>query len=408
MLGYTRSELEPLCFKTWSDKIHPIDLLKAEKALENHFNGGSDVYEIEFQLKHKLGHYMWVLASGKVVEWDGNKQAKRMIGMHLDITERKRNEHTLKVTGQLLNQSQRVARVGGWELDLTSGNLFWTDETYRLHDTTPEKFNPTVDAGVGFFLPDSQVTSTKALDEAINHGIGYDLELETYTTKGKKIDVRTTCIVTQEAGVVVRLTGIFQDISDQKNIQRKLELTNSNLAKVNEALKKSAHYYSLTGLPNRYLLADRMQQAILKSVRDNKYLAIAFMDIDCFKEINDNHGHDIGDKLLKKIASEVKVALRKGDPDHLLRHADQAMYIAKQKGKNRYHTFDIEHDVAIKHLNEKLSHIAQALTKREFVLYYQPKVDLRNNNVVGAEAFIRWEHPDKGLLACSGNVLARS
>jgi predicted signal transduction protein with EAL and GGDEF domain len=147
---------------------------------------------------------------------------------------------------------------------------------------------------------------SKALDDAINHGIGYDLELETYTTKGKRIDVRTTCIVTQEEGLAVRLTGIFQDITDQKNIQRKLELTNVNLAEANEALKYTAHYDALTGLPNRYLLADRMQLAILKSIRDKKHLAIAFIDIDGFKEINDNHGHDIGDELLKKIANELK------------------------------------------------------------------------------------------------------
>jgi EAL domain-containing protein (putative c-di-GMP-specific phosphodiesterase class I) len=90
--------------------------------------------------------------------------------------------------------------------------------------------------------------------------------------------------------------------------------------------------------------------------------------------------------------------LDSGDPDHLLRHADQAMYIAKQKGKNCYHIFDVENDVAIKHHNEKLARIADALIQQEFVLYYQPKIDLRNNKVVGVEALIRWQHPDKGLL----------
>lgn len=87
-----------------------------------------------------------------------------------------------------------------------------------------------------------------------------------------------------------------------------------------------------------------------------------------------------------------------GDPDHLLRHADQAMYIAKQKGKNCYHTFDIQKDVAIKNFNEKITCITQGLKNNELVLYYQPKIDLRNKRVTGAEALIQWRHPQRGIL----------
>jgi EAL domain-containing protein (putative c-di-GMP-specific phosphodiesterase class I) len=108
------------------------------------------------------------------------------------------------------------------------------------------------------------------------------------------------------------------------------------------------------------------------------------------------------EKRILNVSASIGVTvypLDSGDPDHLFRHADQAMYIAKQEGKNCYHMSDIENDVAIKHQNEKLSRIALALSQHEFLLYYQPKIDLRNNMVVGVEALIRWEHPDKGLLA---------
>ncbi|MDP5072231.1 MAG: GGDEF domain-containing phosphodiesterase, partial [Congregibacter sp.] len=87
-----------------------------------------------------------------------------------------------------------------------------------------------------------------------------------------------------------------------------------------------------------------------------------------------------------------------GDPDHLLRHADQAMYLAKQKGKNCYHIFDIKKDVAIKYRNEKLARISRALSNNEFELYYQPKIDLTSRKVAGVEALIRWHHPEKGVL----------
>jgi predicted signal transduction protein with EAL and GGDEF domain len=85
--------------------------------------------------------------------------------------------------------------------------------------------------------------------------------------------------------------------------------------------------------------------------------------------------------------------------DLLLRHADQAMYIAKQAGKNRYHLFDVAQDTAVKTQRESLEHIAQALQAQQFVLYYQPKVNMRTGAVVGAEALIRWQHPVRGLLA---------
>ncbi len=102
-------------------------------------------------------------------------------------------------------------------------------------------------------------------------GIGYDLELETFTTLGKKIDVRTTCNVTQKDNKTILLNGIFQDITEQKTVQRKLEMSNENLAEANAALQLSAHYDALTQLPNRILLSDRLQHAMTKSIRKKKH-----------------------------------------------------------------------------------------------------------------------------------------
>ncbi|MBU2881783.1 EAL domain-containing protein [Psychrosphaera sp. B3R10] len=461
IIGYRFDELDPIKFDTWASNLHPDDLIRANELITQHFNGDLEFYEVEARMKHKSGHYVWVQASGKLVEWDMDGNPKRMIGFHLDITDRKKAEERMILASQLLNESQRIGKLGGWELDIKTGDLFWTEETYRIHETTPDEFNPTVDAGVDYFLPESKIVIAKALDEAIKKGVGYDLELETYTTKGRKIDVRTTCTVSMEDGVPVRLVGIFQDITEQKNNQRKLEKSNRDLSVANSALKLSAHYDQLTGLPNRNLLSDRLEHAMAKCIRNKKYIAIAFIDLDGFKVVNDTQGHDAGDELLKKVATQLKHTLREGDtlsrfggdefvaviddltspsesnlvisrmleslsssipvgdkllktsasigvtfypldnasPDQLLRHADQAMYIAKQEGKNRSYIFDVERDVAVKHLNEELNRIAQALKNQEFVLFYQPKIDLRTSDVVGVEALIRWQHPEKGLLS---------
>lgn len=219
--------------------------------LKEYWEGKIELYDAELRMRHKRGHYVWILASGKVVEWHENGDPKRMLGSHLDITERKERERERLITSQLLQESQKIEKVGGWELNLETGLLTWTEETYRIHETSPDEFDPTVDAGVDYFLPLSRAAISQALDQAINHGIGYDLELETLTTKGRKIDVRTTCNVTQREGKSIRLTGIFQDISEQKKTQRELELSNQSLENLNAALKLAAHYDELTELPNR-------------------------------------------------------------------------------------------------------------------------------------------------------------
>jgi diguanylate cyclase (GGDEF)-like protein len=242
--------------------------------------------------------------------------------------------------------------------------------------------------------------------------------------------------------------------------QAELEAANAQMLRVNEQLAEVAHFDMLTHLPNRVLLADRLQQAMAHSVRREKSLAVAFLDLDGFKDINDRQGHGAGDRFLVSIANRLQAALREGDTlarlggdefvavltdltdehdcepllrrllqvaaepvqvdgnslqvsasigvtiypqdgsssEQLIRHADQAMYLAKQAGKNRFHLFDVASDAAIRSKRESLEQIAAAIAQRELTLYYQPQVNMQSGEVVGVEALVRWLHPERGLV----------
>jgi diguanylate cyclase (GGDEF)-like protein/PAS domain S-box-containing protein len=263
-------------------------------------------------------------------------------------------------------------------------------------------------------------------------------------------EMATISAVRDEAQQVINYVCLFTDITSLKEHQNQLEHV--------------AHYDVLTGLPNRLLLADRLQQALLQTERRNKSLSVVFVDLDGFKAVNDTFGHSAGDELLVTVAQRMKLALREGDSlarvggdefvvvlvdldnpddclpvldrillaaaepvqvhageeerqaqvsasigatifprdgadaDILLRHADQAMYLAKQAGKNRYHLFDVAHDDAVKSMREGQEQIQRALRDGEFELFFQPKVNYATGAVLGMEALIRWRRPKEGLL----------
>lgn len=205
--------------------IHDDDRAAVARDFEEAIRIGMRL-ERTFRIALPNGEVRWVESRGQVFR---AADGVRMLGTSQDVTDRERANEALRVSSQLLEASQSIAKLGGWELDITSGRLYWTAETYRIHETSPQEFNPTVDAGVGYFLPESRRIISEALKAAVERGEGYDLELETYTTKGRRIDVRTTCSVTWAYGKPSKLTGIFQDITESKLIQSHRESLQAQL-----------------------------------------------------------------------------------------------------------------------------------------------------------------------------------
>ncbi len=239
---------------------------------------------------------------------------------------------------------------------------------------------------------------------------------------------------------------VFNDLTDRRANELELD--------------RIAHYDTLTGVANRILLGDRLHQSIVQAERKGDLLAVCYLDLDGFKPINDTYGHDAGDRLLVEIAERLRLCLRgadtvgrlggdefvilllglerveeceaalkrildaikqpvviqghpitvsasigvsvyphdDADPDTLLRHADQAMYQAKHAGKNQYRLFDAESDRRTRQHREMIERLQIALKQGELVLHFQPKVDMRQGLLLGVEALIRWQHPERGLL----------
>lgn len=228
LLGY---RVDELLTRTFQDVTHPEDLQADLTQLRLALVGKLDAYQLEKRYLHRDGHVVWGWLSVSVVRAPSGAP-QFFISQIVDITARKQTEAALRISAQLLEASQSIARLGGWELDLATQSLFWTAETYRIHDTSPEAFHPTIAASLGFYLPGSRPIITSALQAAMEGGQAFDLELGVRTTKGRRLDVRITCAVTLHDGRPVKLTGIIQDITDRKQAEVTLRESEQRLASI--------------------------------------------------------------------------------------------------------------------------------------------------------------------------------
>jgi diguanylate cyclase (GGDEF)-like protein/PAS domain S-box-containing protein len=257
----------------------------------------------------------------------------------------------------------------------------------------------------------------------------------------------TVTVLRDESGEINHYVGLSSDITQSK--------------RQHEHMERLAHHDALTGLPNRALLSDRILQAIARARRKGEAVAVVGLDLDGFKAVNDTFGHDAGDRLLIEISQRLVRSLRTedtaarlggdefvmlltgvtsqidcertlqrllaainqpvaldaehsaqvsaslgytlfpeddSDADALLRHADVAMYIAKQSGKNRFSRFDLKLNNRQKANLGVTARMEKGLQRQEFVLFVQPKVNIQTGEIMGAEALIRWQHPIRGLV----------
>ena len=382
---------------------------------------------------------------------DADDQIVGVVLVFSDVTEKYQTHAALLESEERWKFAIEGVGDGLWDWNMQTGEVFFSHRYKEMLGFADDEIGHSPSEWTKRLHPDDAPAVMSALQPYLDgkEGAG-TVEFRMLCKDGRwQWTLGRVLVVSRDAvGRPLRLLGTNTDITERKAHQSQLE--------------HMAHFDPLTGLPNRVLLADRLQQAMAQAMRRGQQLAVAYLDLDGFKAVNDRHGHQVGDQMLIALTNRMKQALREGDTlariggdefvavlidlenaaasqpmlsrllaaaaepvpmgdlfhqvsasigvtfypqlrdmdaDQLLRQADQAMYQAKLAGKNRYNVFDAEQDSSLRVHHESLENIRLALERHEFVLYYQPKVNMRTGQVIGAEALIRWQHPDKGLLA---------
>ncbi|WP_341936853.1 sensor domain-containing protein [Marinimicrobium sp. C2-29] len=499
-------------------------------------------------------------------EWAG--EPAWLVHLH-DITVQVAAERALKENEDLLERTNQVARVGGWETDLTTGELWWTSVTRDILEVDRTEPPPPLDEALPkFYKGEYFELVSRKLQHAIDHGVIEDFDTQLQTRTGRTIWVRIQAQPEIQDGKTVRLLGTFQDINERKELETRLAewgaafkavgegviITNAEdrITAVNPAftaitgyledevrgcspsilqfdspggntyeplwaqLKKQdhwqgevwsrrkdgevfptwqtintitdeagqithyvsiltdlsrikhaeqqweylAHHCALTGLPNRRLFTNRLEQAVTQARRSGETFAVLLMDLNDFKALNDGFGHEIGDQALKALGSRIKGLLKEGDTvarwggdellllvrdledssaispvaewlldaieapfvvgtqefrltasigiaiggvsdqsaSSLIMQADGAMYSAKDSGQ-RFAFFAKEVGEAARERMYLGTELARALERGQLEVHYQPQVDIQSGQCLGLEALVRWYHREEGWIS---------
>jgi diguanylate cyclase (GGDEF)-like protein/PAS domain S-box-containing protein len=446
ILGFEPREVVP-SYEHFFDSVHPEDKERVENVVREGLPEGGR-YDFEFRINNPDGLERVVHAQVEVVSDEAGRPTS-VLGAAHDITESKNFEAALEL---LLRQHEMVLQSAGegiFGLDMRGNVTFVNPAAARmtgwniqellgrpmhdlLHHTKPD----------GTPYPSEECPIYAALEDRVIHSSGDEVF---WRKDGTSFPVEYTSTPIVEDDIVGAVVT-FKDITDRKALE--------------EQLHYQAFHDSLTGLPVRAVFMGRLEHALARTDRQGSKVAVLFMDLDDLKVINDSLGHKAGDELLVTVAKRLKDCLRPEDtaarvggdeftilvenvnsvtdvariaeriakalqppfvldkqevfattsigialsssaleqPEDLLRYADLAMYRAKHKGKARFELFEPGMHTNVLERLKLETELRRAILRQQFKVYYQPVTALRSGRIAAAEALVRWDHPERGLL----------
>ncbi len=421
-------------------QIHPDDLPLVRERMRAHSHGHVPFFLSEHRTRTAGGEWVWVRARGRVVERDEHGHALRVAGTARDITAYRSEARDRRIASEVLRSMAEAVCVFDCAFNFTSINTAFESmsgyaEGDLLGKSTSLLDNVRHDAA---FYRDMR----EAL-AAEGHWAG---EMWQQRKDGSEFLSCVECNVIRDAsGKPEHFVAVLSDVTDRKRAEQELRFL--------------ANYDTLTNLPNRTLLSERLSQAIVHARRDDSKVAVLFLDLDRFKDINDSLGHAAGDRILRAAAARLRevapanatVARLSGDeftivlehvndprqadalardiitafdaplavenrrdilisptigislyPDHgqvptdLLKHADTAMYQAKAAGRHTFLRYTDQMESDLRQRATLSGALRKVLENGELRLVFQPRVSLRTDKITGVEALLRWEHPQFG------------
>ncbi|WP_147652884.1 putative bifunctional diguanylate cyclase/phosphodiesterase [Vulcaniibacterium gelatinicum] len=386
---------------------------------------------------HKSGRAMRMATFGHEIEFDGRPA---LLVTAQDVTAREYNEERFRLVA-------RATSDAIYDYDILAATIWWSDNFYATFGYAPGDPVDMIEGWTEAVHPDDRERVAGSLEHAIASGAeSWQEQYRFRCADGRYLTVLDRGFVLRDAtGRAIRMVGGMLDISERQHYE--------------EQLAHRATHDELTGLPNRQLLQDRLQQAIRNAERYGREAGVLFIDLDDFKLVNDSLGHGAGDQVLREVARRLQRVVRETDTvgrfggdefvvvlteqtgddgiaqvirrivralaapimaaetphtltasigwcrypqagrdaETLLRHADLAMYQAKRQGRNRAVAYRAEFDAGVSQRLRLVSELRRALEARQFVSLFQPLFDT-DGRIVALEALVRWRHPERGLL----------